>query len=139
MQARQLAPFERFSEDAQRAVVFARIAVSEHGGTSITDGHLLLGLLQTSPAVLSFWLDNPRNVQALSECVVASIVSPHLLGDDREVPMSPTAERVLKAAVQVAEGLGAATVTPAHILLALKEGGDGPIKSCLLRTGAALP
>lgn len=129
---RQLTWPERLSEDGQKAVYYARSAVSEHGGSSVTDGHLLLGVLRATPALLTGSAEL-GGAQELSECVMAILASPRLPSGDSEVPLDRAAAQVLNAAVRIADEHGDAAVTTVHILEALRSAGSDEVRSCLER------
>ncbi len=45
--------FERYTEDARKAIFYARYEASLLGSSEITTAHLLLGLFRADPALMS--------------------------------------------------------------------------------------
>jgi hypothetical protein len=130
--------FERFTESARRALFFARLAVSEHGGTAITDAHLLLGRLKAAsepgrlmrPAVI---------VQCLSACLIGAVAAKSLPLERIEVPFDPAIKAALLDAAPLADGLGQWDVTPAHLFLTVLRQPQGAATACLRAAGIDLP
>lgn len=129
--------FDRYSDDAKRALFFSRAAVSEHGGMKILDAHLLLGTLQASPNVVAQFLEFEGAVQSLRECLLAAIVSPQLVTRETEIPLDDGAIRILDGAEKAVTRFGHQVVTPEHLLFAILSEEDGPAAACLRRAGVS--
>ena len=125
---------DRLSEPSHMALFRARGAVTEHGGASITDVHLMMGLLNAAPDLAP--LLSPRlPVQRLGECLIGAIVSSSMPPSGAEVPMDETVTRVLKRAGELASAPDS-KVEPAHLMLALlRDAGSGGAVGCLKQVG----
>jgi ATP-dependent Clp protease ATP-binding subunit ClpC len=112
--------FERYTESARRALVFARYEVSERGGLVLDTEHVLLGLIR-----------EPRGL--IGRILGAAGVSPHELRKDVEaridvrekiptsveIPFGHQAKRALEFAAEEADRLGHRYIGTEHLLLGL--------------------
>jgi ATP-dependent Clp protease ATP-binding subunit ClpA len=136
---RQNVPFEGFDFDrladrAGLALFQARAAVTEHGGTAITDAHLLLGLMKGAPE-LGPLLRPQIKFQQLSECLVGAVAGPTLAPTGTEVPFDPSAQALLRESARVADRFGQKEIVPAHILLAFLQAPSTVAGRCLQSAG----
>jgi len=128
---------DRYAEEARRALFYARIGLSEHGGAAITDAHLLLGILKAAPELAPLF--RPRlQIQRLSECLAGAVAAPSLPPTSIEVPFDPAAEAALLGAARFADRFGQADVTAAHLLLAVLESNATITGTCLRSVGIDL-
>ena len=111
--------FERYDEESKRALVFARNAVSEHGGTQVEPEHLLIGLLNAHPeAVLKF--ASPSVVaDDIRQRMVAAIAAESRLPESHEVRFSKESVAVLERAQIEADDLSNDTIRPEHLILGI--------------------
>jgi ATP-dependent Clp protease ATP-binding subunit ClpA len=130
--------FERFTTSARRALFYARADVSAHGGTAITDAHLLLGTLKAAPE-LGRIIRPTVNIQLLSECLIGAVAAPSLPLESVEVPFDPAVKAVLLDAARLADGLGQWDVTPAHLFQAILHQRQSTAAACLRTVGIDLP
>jgi ATP-dependent Clp protease ATP-binding subunit ClpA len=130
----QPSQLDRLSDASNMALFRARSAVSEHGGTAITDVHLLMGLLNAAPDLAP--LLSPRlPVQRLGECLIGAIVSSSMPPSGAEVPMDETVTRALKRGAELASAPDT-KVEPAHLMLALlRDANAGAAVGCLKQVG----
>ena len=128
---------DRYTEGARRALFYARIALSEHGGPAISDAHVLLGILKAAPELQP--VIRPRvQIQRLSECLVGALAAPALLPTSVEVPFDATAQTALLAAQAVADRFGQVDVTAAHLFLAVLDSKAAVTGTCLRSAGIDL-
>jgi hypothetical protein len=130
--------FERYTDDARRALFYARAAVSEHGGTSIGAVPLLLGVLRVLPGSAASPFGGAGAVQALSECLVASMVSQDLSPESEEIPFDSMAKRILQGAGRrpsVASAPDGQDIDSGDLLLALLREDPVDVLPCLQRAG----
>lgn len=125
--------FDRFGEEALRSVYFARRAVSELGGTSVTPDHLLLGLIVSIPQSIGRFLSSSHTTEeALHEIRSKLAVNGGRPATTDNVPLSNRASHVLTRA---ADEAGPNRAQPEHILLALLLDGDASTVSSLTAWG----
>jgi hypothetical protein len=105
--------FDRFTESARLTLFHARVAVSEHGGTTIIDAHLLLGLFKAAPE-LGPLMRPSVNVQRLAECLVGAVAGPSLPPTSTEVLFDPAVKAALLEAARLADGFSQWDVTYAR-------------------------
>src|SRR5882724_12710235 len=112
--------FERYTEEARRALFYARFETTQRGGTSIESEHLLVGLIRETRgpvnAILAHFQVTPqtvlREIEArvpLQERVPASV----------EIPFSPEVLRALTNTEEEADRLRHLHIGPQHLFLAL--------------------
>jgi hypothetical protein len=107
--------FQRFNEEALRVLFFARRAVSEVGGPSVTCAHILIGVTHVDPALLNAVLAEGWDAVRLRTRMSALLQASPRLPLDAEVPFSAGALRALQRAT-----LKLATddqATPAHVFV----------------------
>ena len=127
--------FERFDEDARRALFFARLEAHERGGAAIGLEHVLLGILRAAPdAVLRF-----TNAHTTAESIVAACAE-QVSGGPRlptahELPFSAAVRKLLFQADTHREALGQRYVMPEHSVLALLDGEREPVYHMLVDAG----
>jgi ATP-dependent Clp protease ATP-binding subunit ClpC len=114
--------FERYTEQARRALFFARYECSILGSMSIEPEHLLLGLLR-EPGDLTDVMPK-ATADAVRQQLLAGITTRPATSTSVEIPFGPDAKRALEAAAKAAEGFLHAHIGTEHLLLALAETGD---------------
>ncbi len=127
---------ERFTRQAQRAVVWADEEARSLGHNYIGTEHLLLGLLREHQG-LAGWVLKALNVapDRVREQVVRIVGSDEAgIGDRR--PLTPRARRALGIASEEALRLGHDRVSAGHILLGLVGESEGIAAQVLCRLGA---
>ena len=119
--------FERYTEQARRALFFARYEVSELGGLAICTEHLLLGLLREPVGV------SPDDIR---EEVYARLKRGEKVATSVEIPFAADAKKALDGAAREADRLLHNYIGPEHLLLALL--GDEQSTAGAILTGRAL-
>jgi enamine deaminase RidA (YjgF/YER057c/UK114 family) len=111
--------FERFDEQARRALFFARYELASIGGSTLDTEHLLLGLLSDAKGATR---------AIFSACAITyADVRERLLPDDiahrrptsEEAPFSADAKRALNAAMSEADERADFRIGAEHVLIAL--------------------
>jgi ATP-dependent Clp protease ATP-binding subunit ClpA len=118
--------FGRFTPRARNAVVVAQNAAHDAAHAEITPGHLVLGTL-SDPAALATVLLQRQDVDA--EAVRAAVQLPPS-GDKAAalIPFSGPARKALELTFREALRLGHNYIGTEHLLLALLELEDGPLR-----------
>jgi ATP-dependent Clp protease ATP-binding subunit ClpA len=129
--------FDRYTQPARLALFYARVGLSEHGGTAIADAHLLLVILKAAPE-LGPLMRPTVDIQRLSECLVGAVAGPSLLATNVEVPFDPAAKAALLEGPRVADRFGQFDVTPAHLFLAVLKQPTSAAAECLRYAGIDL-
>lgn len=127
--------FERYTEKARRVVFYARFEAIQYGSAVIDTEHLLLGLLREGDSLLQ-WLPQ-TNAKALRGRVDDSLERrPPTSTPSITLPLSKSAQHVLKQAADEAARIANKKVGPEHILLALIEEKGSFVAQLLLEGGA---
>jgi ATP-dependent Clp protease ATP-binding subunit ClpA len=117
--------FDIYDFASRRALFFARRAVSEFGGHSLKPEHLLLGLLEEKPEVVSSVLNPAASIERLIYQLRASVTEAERVFESVEVPFSEITQQVLRKSLDEAGGAEARVVRPEHLLLGLLGEGAG--------------
>ncbi|KAK9278536.1 hypothetical protein L1049_028105 [Liquidambar formosana] len=142
------AVFERFTERAIKAVMFAQREAKNLGRDMVFTQHLLLGLIaedrapdgflgsgitidKAQDAVRSIWhRDNDSVSEGIPHAAESSITS------STHVPFSISTKRVFEAAVEYSRTMGHNFIAPEHISIGLFTVDDGSAGRVLKRLGA---
>jgi ATP-dependent Clp protease ATP-binding subunit ClpC len=109
--------FERYSEKARRVMFFARYEASQFGAQAIEPEHILLGLLREDKQLAQRYL---RNLEAESiRRQIEERIPPREKVASVDLPLSPTARRVLDYAADESERLQHRQISTEHILLGI--------------------
>jgi hypothetical protein len=115
--------FERYTEDARRAIFFARYEASQFGASAIGALHLLLGLLRESGAM--FTLAGNVSVDAIIEdCRKALPTFGNKTSTSVDMPLTEECKQALAEAAVEAEMQGSRNVTSRHLALGLIEASE---------------
>jgi ATP-dependent Clp protease ATP-binding subunit ClpC len=114
--------FERYTEQARRALFYARYECSQIGSISIEPEHLLLGVLR-EPGDLADLLPMTIVYEVRQQLFEEAIRRPPN-STTVEIPFGADAKRALEAAARVADALGHGHIGKEHLLLALAETAD---------------
>ncbi|WP_372341874.1 Clp protease N-terminal domain-containing protein [Nocardia sp. CC227C] len=128
--------FERFSDNARRAIVLSQEEARLLGHNYIGTEHILLGLAAapdgTTAALLA---DLGVELPALRERVATMIGTAE--GEPTgHIPFTPRAKKVLELSLREALLLHHSTIQPEHLLLALVREGEGVAAQILVAVGA---
>ena len=127
--------FEKFTERAQKVVMYAQEEAIELRHGYIGTEHILLGILEENG--LSKNLLNKKNVTL--EIVKELILQYEGQGDfgvtQNQIPLTPRTKRILDLSLVEARNLNQNYVTPEHILLAITRESDGVAYTILTNIG----
>jgi ATP-dependent Clp protease ATP-binding subunit ClpC len=125
--------FERYTEQARRALFFARYEASQLGGLSIETEHLLLGLLREGQGLIGRILaESPLSLENVRKDIEGSRVFREKVATSVEMPFSADTKRALQAAADEADGLLHGYIGPEHLLLGLLRE-ESSVSSSILR------
>jgi ATP-dependent Clp protease ATP-binding subunit ClpC len=110
--------FERYNEEARRALFFSRYEVAQLGGVEIGTEHLLLGLLREGKGLVSQILA-PLPPEAIRNEIKSRSSIGEKLASSVEVPFTREAKRALHFAMEEADRLLHSYIGPEHLVLGL--------------------
>jgi ATP-dependent Clp protease ATP-binding subunit ClpC len=112
--------FERFDEQARRALFFARYELSALGGAQIDTGHLLLGLISDAKGA-AHAIFGARNITYadVREQLRPRQEIERMRPTSEEVPFHEDAKRALNRSLVEAEQLGHHHIGAEHLLIAM--------------------
>ena len=124
--------FERYNEQARRALFFARYESSQYGALTIAPEHLLLGILRETGPVLERILSTaPETIEAIRKSVADRVQRQEPVPASVEIPFSPATKRVLQYGAEESDRLLHNYIGPEHLLLGLLREGDSVAASVL--------
>ncbi len=129
--------FERFEEDAVRAILAGRDETARLGHPAVGTEHLLVGLASTDARVARLIADQGGSVEALVRALVA------LAGQAKsqrtsDLPFGPDAQRAIAQSWAIAEEFHHSTIAPGHLLLAILNQGPEASRASALLLAAGL-
>jgi hypothetical protein len=111
--------FQRYTENARRAIFYARFEASQYGSHIIDTEHLLLGLLREDHALAKWFPGEKYFEQEIRAEIERHIARGERISTSIEVPLSADSKKVLLLASETSDRLGLAHVEPVHILIGL--------------------
>jgi len=112
--------FERFNQGARRALFVARYEASRHGSLSIETEHLLLGLIQEPPGVMSLVFARTRvPLELIRQEIESRTNLRQKVAISVDIPFSAETKRVIQHAVIEADRLGHNNIGAEHLLLGI--------------------
>ena len=127
--------FERFTDEAQHAVVLAQEEASLLGHNYIGAEHVLLGLIQEGTGLAAQALESAGVTHDAARRQVEGIVGRGKGQQAGHIPFTPHAKKALQLALREALHLGDNCIGTEHILLAVLREGDGPAIQALEHLG----
>ena len=125
--------FDKFNQNARRALFFSRYEASARNETLIETHHLLLGVLRenddTTRELLTWVGVNPLHFHERWPQLTDRISS------SAELPLSENAKKALAYTAHEAEQANATEVAPIHILLGILRTPDSPGEKALAQAG----
>ena len=98
--------FERYTEEARRALFFARYEASQLGSISIETEHLLLGLIREGRGIISrIFARSHLSPANISEDINARSVFKEKVATSVEISFSAETKRVLQCAAEESDRL----------------------------------
>lgn len=129
--------FERYTDDAKRALFFARDVLIEYGGSEIEPEHVVLGILRAAPEAIEQFASG--EIDALRITLEEGVGAPHHLSWEAEAPFSTQTIRVIEQASVEADGLSNATIRAQHLVLGILVKTSGSAALALSRAGLKIP
>jgi enamine deaminase RidA (YjgF/YER057c/UK114 family) len=112
--------FERFTENARRALFFGRYEAAQRGSISIGTEHLLLGLLREADTVTNLIFARSRlSLEMVRKEIASRTVLREKFGMSVEIPFSADTKRALQYAAEEADRLLHDDIGTEHLLLGL--------------------
>jgi ATP-dependent Clp protease ATP-binding subunit ClpC len=128
--------FERFTDRARRAVVFAQDEARLLNHNYIGTEHILLGLIHDGEGVAAKALESLGiSLQAVRR-EVEEIIGRGQRAPSGHIPFTPRAKKVLELSLREALQLGHNYIGTEHILLGLIREGEGVAAQVLVKLGA---
>lgn len=130
------AVFERFTERAIKAVIFAQKEARALGGDMVFTQHLLLGLIaedRSADGFLSSGITIDRAREAVRSIWGGPAPASSAAGQATDVPFSVSTKRVFDAAVEYSRSMRCNFVAPEHIAIGLLTVDDGSAGQVLRR------
>ena len=120
--------FERFDENARRALFFARYDATQFGHLSIEPAHLATGAIRSVDArQLSPLIDRLRQIPGWMGSTETPLQT--------EIPFSAASRAVLDQAASLADRFGHRSIRPAHLLAAVMIDTSSPVSIVLRDLG----
>jgi len=111
--------FERYTEQARRALFFARYEASLLGSISIEPTHLLLGLLREAKGVTGDVLLAAGRPDEIRDELKGHLITHAMIPTSVEIPFTTSTKRVLDAARDEADRLSHSWIGTEHLLLGI--------------------
>jgi hypothetical protein len=110
--------FERYTEKARRAILFARYEASQFGSPYIEAEHLLLGLLREDKALAHRFLRPHTSIEFIRKQIKATTIREQV-STSVNLPLSGECKRVLAYGAEETERLNHTRIGTPHLLLGL--------------------
>jgi Clp amino terminal domain, pathogenicity island component len=131
--------FERYTEQARRALFFARYEATQKGGLAIEVEHLLLGLIRESEGVIrAVFRRGELSAEELCRELENHFVFRKRVATSVEMPFAPGTKRVLQFAAQEADALDHSDIGTEHLLLGILREESSPAARLLVARGVTL-
>src|SRR5215468_9421999 len=112
--------FERYTEKARRVIFFARYEASQFGAQAIEAEHILLGLLREDKQLTQKFFRSPHStVESIRREIESRTPLRDKVSASVDLPLSPSAKRVLSYAADESERLGHRHIGTEHLLLGI--------------------
>jgi len=129
--------FERFTDQARRAVVLAQEEARMLGHGYIGTEHILLGLLSEGESIAARALGSLEITLEAAREQVSEIIGEGTGQPAGHIPFTPRTKKVLELSLREAQRLGDSSIGTEHILLGLAREGEGVGAQVLDRLGAS--
>jgi ATP-dependent Clp protease ATP-binding subunit ClpC len=111
--------FERYTQNARRAIFLAREDAMLYGSPYIETEHLLLGLLRENGVAATKIGRGTGSVASFRAEIEAKITIAESVTGSREVPLSLDSRRILILAAEEADNLGHRQIALGHFLMGI--------------------
>ena len=131
--------FERYTEKARRVIFFARYEASQFGSRAIEAEHILLGLLREDKQLTQKFFGNPRSaLESIRKEIEGRFPPGDKISESVDLPLSPSAKRVLSMAADESDRLGHRHIGTEHLLLGILREEESPASQILHERGLRL-
>jgi ClpA/ClpB-like protein len=110
--------FERYAENARRAIFFARDEASRVGSSCIEAEHLLLGVMRSCDPELNEAL-KLKDLEDALRAELAATGQQEIISKRIDIPLANQSKRILAYAAEEAERLNSREIGSAHLLLGI--------------------
>jgi ATP-dependent Clp protease ATP-binding subunit ClpA len=111
--------FQAYTEEARRAIFFARYEASQFGSPYIESEHFLLGLLREDKTYLALTFLSLPDLDSLRAEIKSRTLTRKDVSSSVDLPLSNECRRALAYGAEEAERLGKAQIGTEHLLLGL--------------------
>ena len=129
--------FERYREDARRAIFFARWEAQQSGSAYIEPAHLLLGLTHDADSKANQLFGYPLTPR-IFRALLAMFMLLHNSSTSVDFPLSNPSKRVLAYTAEEAERLTSKPIGTEHLLLGLLREKKSDVLEALAAVGIDL-
>src|SRR5215468_8438858 len=130
--------FERYTEKARRVIFFARYEASQFGAQAIEAEHILLGLLREDKQLSHKFFRTPHStVESIRKEIEGRTILREKVSASVDLPLSPSAKRVLIYAADESERLGHRHIGTEHLLLGILREEKSPAAEILYEGDSA--
>lgn len=131
--------FERYTEKARRVIFFARYEASQFGARAIESEHILLGLLREDKQLTQKFFRTPHStVESIRKEIEGRTPLRDKVSASVDLPLSPSAKRVLSYAADESERLQHRHIGTEHLLLGILREEKSPASGILYERGLRL-
>lgn len=128
-------PFDAMGQHARMAMFFARESVSQTGGTTLEDAHLLLGVIKAHTQAVARFVEPSQWTRHLLETRLRDLCPPGpMLPTSVEIPFSAGAKRAIALAAG-RESHPGRDIVPEHLVWALMDDPSTPVAGLLAEAG----
>ncbi|KYH35162.1 negative regulator of genetic competence ClpC/MecB [Clostridium tepidiprofundi DSM 19306] len=128
--------FSRFTERAQKVIIFAQEAANELKHGYVGTEHILLGILRETDGISSKVLnENGVTIDAVMKLILEYEGQGDVNMQRHEIPLTPRTKRLLDLSLAEASNLKHNYIAPEHFLLALAKEGEGVAYTILVNIG----
>jgi len=131
--------FERYTENARRALFFARYEASQLGDVVIGPEHLLLGLVRSTGTAARIFDDRGVATQDIRRDIESQAGSAEKVSTSVEIPFATEAKVALQFAAEEADRLAHHHIGTEHLLLGLLRVEKSSAAAILMNHGLQLP
>jgi ATP-dependent Clp protease ATP-binding subunit ClpC len=130
--------FERYTEDAKRAIFFAYHEAKRQTSAFIETQHLLIGLIREPRNQVNRLFGLASHSDNFRERLLVPKTKLHLFSKVGDIPLSLPNKRALAYAAQESDLLGSKVVDTGHLLLGLLRENESNVPAVLATAGISL-
>ena len=131
--------FERYTENARRALFFARYEASQLGDLVIKTEHLLLGLVRSTGTAARIFTDRGVSLEDIRRDIESRAASAEKISTSVEIPFDREAKVALQFAAEESDRLAHHHIGTEHLLLGLLRVEKSSAAAILMNHGLQLP